>query len=85
MLYVACESADENTINPVTVHSVHGGEKAAMKAASKLAKQTGRIPFHALPVSMARAGSVKPKAGDVLVTYEEESGAVAVANTENDQ
>lgn len=81
MLYVMCTSdeSDPDTIDRVTVVSVHDGEKVAAKAGSRHAKKTGLVCVHALPVSMARPGSTRPQPGEVLAVTNEASGPVAVA------
>lgn len=80
MLYVACEVASKSggRVDEVKVVSVHREGHLARKSADNNAK-TAQGDMLALPLSMARPGSVRPKRGDVLPVMSEASGLVAVA------
>lgn len=76
MLYIACAISNEMA----TVISVHReGHLARARIDREAGKRAHVGDLHALPVSMARAGSMRPKVGDVLATMSEASGLVAVA------
>lgn len=78
MLYVACVMVGADMVQ---IESVHREGHLARKSADNNAKAYPGRELRALPVSMARPASVRPKRGDVLGTMSEASGLVVVAAT----
>lgn len=78
MLYVSCKVVGKGErVEQVKVTSVHNGEEAARKAS--LRWSASGHDMRAIPVSMYRPGSVRPKRGDVLGVMSEASNLVALA------
>ncbi len=78
MIYIAATvTADKATV--LSLHHFGDRARAAIDVHASLL-HTGELM--ALPVSMARPGSKRPKRGDVLATTSEASGLVAVAAVE---